>query len=110
VQEYERADEELNQMGRGQTSSAVELLNEMGIALAKSGQWLQAASVHERGLAIEHRVSGGAEVSPMTQVNYAKVLAELGREPAALPRFDAASAAAKRRGDANGIIKVGTPT
>jgi eukaryotic-like serine/threonine-protein kinase len=106
MQEYERADEELNRLGRGQTSSAVELLNEQGIALSKSGQWLRAASAYERGLAIERRVNGGAEVSPMTQVNYAKLLAELGREREALPLFDAASAAAKNRGDTNGIIKV----
>jgi len=106
VQEYQRADEELNQMGRGQTSSAVELLNELGIALSKSGQWLQAVSVYERGLAIERGVNGGAEVSPMTRVNYAKLLAELGREREALPLFAAASAAAKNRGDANGIMKV----
>ena len=42
----------------------------------------------------------------MTRVNYAKLLAELGCEREALPLFDAASTAAKNRGDTNGTIKV----
>jgi serine/threonine protein kinase len=106
VQEYDRAIEELAQMGRGETAFAVGLLNEQGIALAKSGQWLRAAAVYERGLAIARRVAGGGEVSPMTEINFAKLLAEFGREREALSLFDSAVTAASNRGDTNAILMV----
>ncbi len=106
VREYDRAIEELVKMGRGETAFAVGLLNEQGIALSKSGQWLRAAAVYEHGLATERRVAGGGELSPMTEVNYAKLLAEFGREREALMLFDAALGAARNRGDANAILMV----
>jgi serine/threonine-protein kinase len=106
VQEYDRAIKELTRMGRGETAFAVGLLNEMGIALAKSGQWLQAAAVYERALTTERGVAGGGEVSPMTQINYAKLLAEFGREREAMPLFDSASTAARNRGDTNAPMMV----
>lgn len=106
VQEYERAVDELTRMGRGQTDFAVTLLNELGIALSKSGQWLRAAEVYERGLAIARAAAGGGEISPMTEINYAKLLVDLGREREALPLFDAALASAKHRGDAKAIEMV----
>jgi serine/threonine protein kinase len=106
VREYERAIDDLTQMGRGQTDFAVTLLNSLGVILSKSGQWLRAAQVYEHGLAISRSVSGGAEISPMTVVNYAKLLVDLGRGPEALPQFDAAMVAAKHRGDVNGVQMV----
>jgi len=106
VEDYERAIDELDHMGRGQTDFAVTLLNELGVVLAKSGQWLQAAAVYERGLAIARSVSGGGEISPMTEINYAKLLIDLGREREALPLFDTALASAKHRGDINAIEMV----
>ena len=104
VREFDRALEELTNIGRGESAFAVELLNEEGVALAKSGQWLHAAAVYQRGLAIERRVAGGGEVSPQTQINFAKLLAEFGREGEALSLFDSALAAAKNRGDTNAIV------
>jgi eukaryotic-like serine/threonine-protein kinase len=106
VQEYERVMGELASMGRSETAFAVGLMNEQGITLAKSGQWLRAAAVYEHGLAIERGVAGGGEVSPMTEINFAKLLAEFGREREALALFDAAVAAAKNRGDSNAILMV----
>ena len=106
VREYDRAIEELAKMGRGETAFAVGLLNEQGIALSKSGQWLRAAAVYEHGLAIERRVAGGGEVSPMTEINFAKLLAEFGREREALSLFDSALGAARNRGDANAVLMV----
>jgi serine/threonine protein kinase/tetratricopeptide (TPR) repeat protein len=106
VQEYDRAMLELAQMGRGETAFAVGLLNEQGIALAKSGQWLRAAAVYERGLSIERRVAGGGEVSPVTEINFAKLLAEFGREREALSLFDSAVIAARNRGDTKAILMV----
>jgi tetratricopeptide (TPR) repeat protein len=106
VQEYDRAIEELAQMGRGETAFAVTLLNEQGIALAKSGQWLRAAAAYERGLAIERGVAGGGEVSPMTEINFAKLLGEFGREREALSLFDSALTAARNRDDTNGMLMV----
>jgi serine/threonine-protein kinase len=106
IEQYEQAIGELDRMGRGQTDFAVTLLNSEGVVLAKSGQWLTAAAVYERGLAIAHSVSGGAEISPQTQINYAKLLVDLGREREALPLFDAARAVAQRRGDVKAIEMV----
>jgi tetratricopeptide (TPR) repeat protein len=106
VQEYEQAIKELTSMGRGQTDFAVTLLNEFGVVLAKSGQWLRAAAVYERGLAVARAASGGGEISPMTEINYAKLLVDLGREREALPLFDTALASAKHRGDINAIEMV----
>jgi serine/threonine protein kinase len=106
VQEYDRTMAELAQMGRSETAFAVGLMNEQGITLAKSGQWLRAAAVYEHGLAIERGVAGGGELSPMTQVNFAKLLAEFGREREALALFDSAVVAAGHRGDSNAILMV----
>jgi eukaryotic-like serine/threonine-protein kinase len=103
VQEYTRAIEELEQMGRQQTDFAVTVLNGLGVVLSRSGQWLRAARIYERGLNIERAEAGNAEISPMTQINYAKLLVDLGREREALPLFDSAMASARHRGDANAV-------
>jgi len=79
------------------------LLNSLGIILSKSGQWLRAATVYERGRSIERAQAGDAEVSPMTSINYAKLLVDLGREREAIPLFDAATVAATHRSDPVGI-------
>ena len=42
----------------------------------------------------------------MTEINYAKLLVDLGREREALPFFDSALASAKHRGDAKAIEMV----
>lgn len=99
VQEYEESIEQLRRMGRGHSDFAVTLLNSMGVILAKSGQWLRASGVYEQALSVARGLSGGAEISPMSEINYAKLLVDLGRIPEALPLFAEAQRAATRRGD-----------
>ena len=103
VQEYQRILEELDRMGRGQTSYAMTTLNGYGVKLARSGQWLRAAEAYQRCLAATGPAEG-AEVRPSLESNYAKLLVDLGRPQEARPLFEAALESATRRNDPRSIM------
>jgi eukaryotic-like serine/threonine-protein kinase len=94
--EYERALAELDAMGRGGTLNAVTLYNNLGVRYSRGGQWLRAADVYRRGLAVASGVERDGSSPPLV-TNYAKLLVELGRPEEAKRLFEQAMAAADAR-------------
>ena len=103
VAEYRRAVDEVTGMGRGRTLFAVTLLNDLGVPLSRAGQWLRAAEVYERGLAVARQVERANALRPSLETNYAKLLVEFGRTGEAKPLFERALASAMERGHVSSI-------
>lgn len=99
VDGYQQAIDETIAMGRGRSLSAVALYNNLGVHLSKAGQWLRATDVYRRGLAVKDQVDQGTVVSVSIEVNYAKLLVELGHLDEAKALFERGLASARGSGN-----------
>jgi serine/threonine protein kinase/tetratricopeptide (TPR) repeat protein len=101
IRSYEQALDEFADMGRGHTSAALTLANNLGVHLSRAGQLLQSASVYQR--ALDGAPAAEAVTRHLLGTNYAKVLLELGRTQQALRLFEDALLSANRSGNARAI-------
>jgi len=97
ITEYEHAIDELDRMGRGQTTAALTLRNNLGILLTRAGLWQRAAGVFRTALA---DADASDQVSrQLLEPNYARLLALLGRSAEARPLAARALASARASGN-----------
>jgi tetratricopeptide (TPR) repeat protein len=106
VAAYERAGALLSAIGRDETGSAVILFNNWAVQLVQVGRPLEAEKLYRRAIEIGKVQNSEEDMSPVTLVNYAISLRELGRLEAAADNADRAFAIAKRRGDAVSRIEL----
>ena len=106
VAAYEHAGSLLSAIGRDETGSAAILYNNWAVQLAQVGRPLEAEKLYRRAIEIGKVQNSEEEMSPVTLVNYAISLRELGRLDAAADAADRAFAIAKRRGDGVGRIEL----
>ncbi|WP_127995862.1 serine/threonine-protein kinase [Piscinibacter defluvii] len=97
---YERAIAEFERIGRGNTTAAATLANNLGVHLARAGQPGRAAQVYARALAAERPRSRGRDAALLT--NAGRNLVELGRADEAVPLLREALAQHQAKGDTRG--------
>ena len=101
--EYRRGIELLTATGRGQTAFASACYGQLGRALSRAGQWLDAAPAYERSIQVYREIAAGGAVEPTALTNYAKLLVDLGQASEAIRIFDEALLASTQNGNNKGI-------
>jgi len=91
--------EQMKGIGRDDTQQAGTVLNNWGLTLDQMGQPVRAEVLLHKAVEISRDDEQGAGVSPMLLTNYARVLANLGRDKEALEDIDRAYAEANREGN-----------
>jgi eukaryotic-like serine/threonine-protein kinase len=97
IAEYETAMRELQGMGREHTAEASVAMSNMAEKYSRAGQFVHAAASYHRALEIATEAEGEDNVNPITEGNYATSLFDNGRNLDALPHFERAYAASRRR-------------
>jgi eukaryotic-like serine/threonine-protein kinase len=93
---YEHADVLLSWLGRDNTTTAAVLFQNWALGLDQMGRPLEAEAKFRRAIAIERAGETEDAVSPITLINYAKTLRELGRLTEAKDYAERASSKAQR--------------
>ncbi len=96
---FDRAAATLAELGRDDTQRAATVFNNWGAALLTAGRPLEAEKVLRRVIALGRDAQGEATVSPMSLVNYARALFELGRLDEAADYCERGDAKARQAGD-----------
>ena len=106
IASYERAIDEFARIGRGNTTAAITLQNNLGVHLLRTGQPLKAAEVLARA------TRGDAVPDATAQTNYGRALFELGRDKEAAALFTDSLPRHLANGDARGAAyaRVGLAT
>jgi len=94
---YEQASAELARMGRANTSAGLMLANNLIVMLTRAGQLQRAVDVYERATA-----SGSPDSDSTLSINYAKILADIGRPQEAEALLAGALREKVRLGDKRG--------
>ena len=79
VAAFEQASARLTALGRDDTQTAADLMDQWAIALSQLGQPRKAEPIYRRAIDIERAGSGDQAVSLQLLVNYARELEELGK-------------------------------
>jgi serine/threonine-protein kinase len=100
VEIYEQAVTELGQMGRGATSAGLLLANNLIVMLTRAGQPLRAVEAYRRVEGSD--AQGGPPPFSSLDINYARVLHDVGRVEEAERILERGRADTVRQGDARG--------
>ena len=94
IKNFEQASRLMTSLGRDRTTNAGVLYNNWALALYQIGRPLQAEVIFRRAIDIDRADNTEAAVSPMTLINYARTLRELGHLAQAADYAERASAKA----------------
>lgn len=97
IAEYEQSIEDMERLGRGQTTVALTVKNNLGVLLTRAGLLQRAAGVLQK--ALDNAAATDTVSRQLLEPNYARVLGLLGRGAEARPLAERALASVKTSGN-----------